>query len=261
MKKSLKQKLAMCLLATSFFNKGKTNAVSDGLLKATTLTVGALSIGTLASLPLWLKNGDSLEELNEKNRKEFQKLFEKKIKNLEYRDLAKKCWNILKKISKEDWNRIVQKAQDKDSMTSKFKNITVYKESNHMKWYYTLHGEFSSPDFLPPGNKELKKSLNAFSNNYVKTPEKLNEKIESESYNFKQLKEIIDGEIGINDLGICKIKDGIKFEIDFLSNSTLKVIIYKLDNRNFIFISSSRDSFCSICLELSDAKRDFDLTL
>lgn len=249
--KRIIKKLLCGLLATSFFSKGQTKAVSDVALKASVLAFTVLSFGAVASLPFLLKNAhvDPSEERREGNRKKFQELFKEKIKNFKDKNFVEKCWNILKEISEDDLDRIIQKAQDKNSITSKIKNITGY---DHQGWYYTLHDEFDGQKSLPREYEELKKYRNGFECNVIKMSKE--NKIKQGSHNFRCLKEIINGEIGVSNLGICEVDGGIKFELDFLSDSTLKVIVYKLDNRNFVFIQSSRDSFDSIQLELRENK-------
>ena len=160
MRKYLKRKMAMCLLAASLFNKsqnsnamvrniqnncqnkqtGMSQMVKIGV--AAGLTAGLLSLGVV--IPLTVINSKVAEKelegkmyqekMCQENKVKLQNLFNEQAKKCEIKSIEniQKYWNALNKIAQESWDDVLKKAIDKrlgkNPKDVRFNNINYYSD-------------------------------------------------------------------------------------------------------------------------------------
>ena len=292
MKKQLKRKIAMCLLAASLFNKSQnSNAVVRNIqnncqnkqvdmsqIVKTGKVAGVVAglLGLVIVIPLIVINSKADEKEVEKNMLQKNK---DKLRNL-FNEQAEKCkieniqkyWNALNKIAQEDWYGIFKKAIDrrlgKNPENVKFDNITYF--AKNFSFYIYLAGIDDYIDgkvtSCPPITNEYFKERNWFKS--ILNNKEIFSIFSFVGQNFRSLKKIMNGEFFLNSLEIKETQNGVSFKFKYLNEFELKVCIYRKKYLNIKYTSRNYGDFIIIeqkhidnrlVLEFADSEQDFDL--
>ena len=269
MRKYLKRKMAMCLLAASLFNKsqnsnamvrniqnncqnkqtGMSQMVKIGV--AAGLTAGLLSLGIV--IPLIVINSkvnvDEVEkEILQENKDKLQKLFNEQAEKCKIENIQK-YWDALNEIAQEDFNDIwkgIYNYRSKRNAKVKFNNARVIQDN-------AVVG-------VAVSNNNERNHMDAWKDHY-------------KYFHFGLFKSILNGEYQVKSLEILSDNSKIIFKFSTATNNTINVSFesedyglggkspYKNDicpETDWQFLRIN-DNISSLDLRFTDVGRDFGL--